>query len=67
MVKATKKVAKAAEGTKPKSMSKARAGGADDLTVISGIGPKIHGQLNAMGVYHYDQVARLEKSRVRLC
>jgi len=43
-------------------MSKPRAGGADDLTVISGIGPKIHGQLNDMGVYHYDQVADWKKA-----
>ncbi len=58
MVKATKKAATtAAEGKKPRSMAKPRAAGADDLTVISGIGPKIHGQLNDMGIYHYDQIA----------
>ncbi len=65
MVKATKKTAKAAakapEGKKPRSMSKPRAAGPDDLTVISGIGPKIHGQLNQMGIYHYDQVADWKK------
>jgi len=62
MAKATKTTkTKAAEGKKPRSMSKPRAGGADDLTVISGVGPKIHGQLNDMGVYHYDQIADWKK------
>ncbi len=30
---------------------------ADDLKRISGIGPKIEGQLNDNGVYHFDQIA----------
>jgi len=61
MVKATKKTAKATEGKAPRSLSKPRAGGADNLTEISGIGPKIHGQLNDMGIYHYDQIAEWKK------
>lgn len=62
MAKATKKAAskasaKAVVRKKPRSMAKPRKDGADDLTVISGIGPKIHGQLNDMGIFHYDQIA----------
>ncbi|MEO9819382.1 MAG: NADH-quinone oxidoreductase subunit E [Paracoccaceae bacterium] len=52
-------VAKAAEGagTKPKVMKKARKGGADDLKMIKGVGPKLEGLLNTLGFYHFDQVA----------
>lgn len=42
---------------KPRSLKQPRKAGADDLTVIKGIGPKIHGQLNEMGIFHYDQIA----------
>ncbi len=34
-----------------------RGGIADDLTRISGIGPKINGLLNELGVFHFDQIA----------
>ncbi len=62
MAKATKKapkkaVVKAPISKKPRSLKQGRKAGADDLTVIKGIGPKIHGQLNDMGVFHYDQIA----------
>ena len=62
MVKATKKIASAVQGKAPRRLSKPRVAGADDLTVISGIGPKIHGQLNEMGVFHYDQIADWKKA-----
>ena len=32
-------------------------GTADDLLVIKGIGPKINGILNSLGIYHYAQIA----------
>lgn len=43
---------------KPQTLSAARAGGADDLKMIKGIGPKLESALNDMGFYHYDQIAK---------
>ena len=62
MVKATTKTAKAGEGKAPRRLSKPRAAGADNLTQISGIGPKIHDQLNEMGVFHFDQIAEWQQA-----
>lgn len=45
------------EGTKPDLLTAPRAGGADDLKRIKGIGPKLEGVCNSMGVYHFDQIA----------
>ncbi len=42
----------------PKLLKKARAGGADDLKRISGVGPKLEGVLNDLGFYHFDQIAQ---------
>jgi len=42
---------------KPKLLTKARGGKADDLKKIKGVGPKLEKELNAAGVYHFDQVA----------
>jgi len=36
----------------------------DDLKAISGVGPKLEGVLNSLGVYTYDQIARWKKSEV---
>jgi NADH-quinone oxidoreductase subunit E len=36
---------------------KAPEGAADDLKLISGVGPVIEGKLNVLGVTRYDQVA----------
>ncbi|WP_299140554.1 NADH-quinone oxidoreductase subunit E [uncultured Tateyamaria sp.] len=44
-------------GTKPALLTEARAGGADDLKMIKGIGPGLEKELNAAGVYHFDQLA----------
>ena len=57
-----KVVKKAAISKKPRSLKQARKAGPDDLTVIKGIGPKIHGQLNDMGVFHWDQIADWKKT-----
>ena len=61
---APKKAAKPAEaapeaaGTKPANLlSEARGGKADDLKKISGVGPKLEGTLNEIGVFHFDQIA----------
>lgn len=42
---------------KPVGLDAPRDGKADDLQKISGVGPEIEGLLNALGIYHYDQVA----------
>jgi len=36
-----------------------RGGKADDLKVLSGIGPKLETALNEFGIYHFDQIAGL--------
>ena len=51
-----KRAAVAADG-KPELLSAPRAGGADDLKLISGVGPKLEGMLNTMGVWHFEQVS----------
>jgi len=53
----------AADG-KPETLKKARAGGADDLKRISGVGPKLEQTLNELGFYHFDQVAAWRKKEV---
>lgn len=47
----------AAEGTKPETLTEARAGGADNLKEIKGVGPKLETLLNELGFYHFDQIA----------
>lgn len=46
-----------ASGDGPEMLSGPRAGGADDLKLLKGVGPKLEGVLNGLGVYHFDQVA----------
>ena len=45
------------EGTRPEALAAARGGKADDLKLIKGIGPKLEQLCNALGFYHFDQVA----------
>ena len=42
---------------RPKALKAARAGGADDLKMIKGVGPKLEKLLNSLGFFHFDQVA----------
>lgn len=42
---------------RPQGLAAPRAGGADDLKRIAGIGPKIETILNGLGIHHFDQVA----------
>ena len=44
-------------GQKPVGLSAPRGGGADDLTLIRGIGPKNEAILHGLGVWHFDQIA----------
>ena len=45
------------EGVKPATLTAARGGTADDLKQIKGIGPKLEQLCNALGFYHFDQIA----------
>lgn len=49
---------------KPELLTEARAGGADDLKQIKGVGPKLEGMLHKMGVFHFDQIASWRKKEV---
>jgi NADH-quinone oxidoreductase subunit E len=55
--KPAKATAPAAE-KKPRTMTAARKSGADDLKLISGVGPKLEGVLNELGFWHFDQIAK---------
>ena len=44
-------------GTMPATMDAPRDAGADDLKKIKGVGPKLEKMLNALGFYHFDQIA----------
>jgi len=49
--------ATAAVGRKPAGLDAARDGLPDDLTKISGVGPKMQKLCNALGFWHFDQIA----------
>lgn len=53
----------AADG-KPELLTAARGGVADDLKLLKGVGPKLEQTLNALGVYHFDQVASWRKKEI---
>lgn len=57
--KAAKTEAPATEvaGTEPANLLKEAKGTADDLKKISGVGPKLEGTLNEIGVFHFWQIA----------
>ena len=61
---AAKPAAKAKADAGPDQMKKPRAGGADDLKLIKGVGPQLEGVLNDMGFWHFDQIAKWKKSDV---
>jgi NADH-quinone oxidoreductase subunit E len=39
-------------------LATARKSGADDLKLISGVGPKLEGVLNTLGFWHFDQISK---------
>lgn len=41
----------------PEVLKAARAGGADDLKQLKGVGPKLEETLNELGFWHFDQIA----------
>ncbi|WP_372609938.1 NADH-quinone oxidoreductase subunit NuoE [Aquicoccus sp.] len=48
----------------PETLSAPRAGGADDLKRIGGVGPKLEKLLNEMGFWHFDQIAGWTEAEV---
>ncbi|MEM1452519.1 MAG: 50S ribosomal protein L21, partial [Planctomycetota bacterium] len=52
------------ETTKPANLLDAAQGEPDDLTKISGVGPKLLQKLNDNGVYHFWQIAEWGPSEV---
>lgn len=62
--KATAKKAAAPDGRPTGLSDGAREGGADDLKLISGVGPKLEETLNGLGIWHFDQVAGLKKKDI---
>ncbi len=53
-----------AVGTRPHGLDAARDGAADDLKRIKGVGPVNEQKLNALGIYHYDQVAAWSQDEI---
>ncbi|MCB6177389.1 NADH-quinone oxidoreductase subunit NuoE [Rhodobacter sp. Har01] len=49
--------AAAGAGRKPEALAAARAGKADDLKLIWGIGPKLEALCHRLGFFHFDQIA----------
>lgn len=56
--KSAKAAPKASGARKPRTLKAPRKAGADDLTKIKGIGPKLAALLNETGFYHFDQIAK---------
>jgi NADH-quinone oxidoreductase subunit E len=48
----------------PDALKGPREEGADDLKRISGVGPKLEGVLNGIGIYHFDQIASWSEAEV---
>ena len=55
--KADAKVSEGKVGTAPANLLKGAQGDKDDLKKISGVGPKLEGVLNEIGVFHFWQIA----------
>ena len=51
-------------GKKPEALSAARDGGADDLKMIKGVGPKLEAMLQRLGFYHFDQIGNWTEDEV---
>ncbi len=50
--------------SRPKGLTGARGGKADNLQLISGVGPKLDKTLQGLGFYHFDQIAAWSKDEV---
>ena len=49
---------------RPAGLDAPRAGKADDLTLIVGIGPKMQALLNGLGFFHFDQIAAWTEAEI---
>jgi NADH-quinone oxidoreductase subunit E len=54
----------AVPGQKPAALSAPRAGQADDLKLIKGIGPKLEQLCHRLGFYHFDQIANWSAAEI---
>ncbi|MEP3265151.1 MAG: hypothetical protein ABJM86_00600 [Hyphomicrobiales bacterium] len=54
-----------AVGKKPRGLPSARAGGADDLKLIKGVGKVIEGKLNAEGIWHFNQISKWGRPEIQ--
>jgi predicted flap endonuclease-1-like 5' DNA nuclease len=51
-------------GTVPPRLVGPRLGAADDLTLVSGIGPEIQARLYELGIWHFDQIAAMSEAEL---
>ncbi|QCI63825.1 hypothetical protein [Phreatobacter stygius] len=49
----------------PSGLVGPRRGQADDLTLVSGIGPAIQAKLYELGIWHFDQIAAMSEAELR--
>jgi len=56
--------AEAALAPNPTLLDAPRHGQGDDLEAVRGIGAKLAGSLNEIGIYHYDQLAALDSEAI---
>ena len=56
----------AAKNAGPERLKKAKGGKADDLKLISGVGPKLEKTLNGLGFFHFEQIAKWKKADVAI-
>ncbi|MGJ3262374.1 MAG: NADH-quinone oxidoreductase subunit NuoE [Salinarimonas sp.] len=54
-----------AVGARPAGLEGPRGGAADDLKRILGIGPANEKKLNALGIFHFDQIAGWDRAQIR--
>jgi predicted flap endonuclease-1-like 5' DNA nuclease len=54
----------AAVHSRPAGLAAARAGAADDLKIIKGVGPALEKLCHSLGFYHFDQVAAWTETEV---
>lgn len=52
------------EDGRPEYLEGPRNGEADDLKMIKGVGPKLETTLNALGFYHFDQIASWTRENI---
>ncbi|MDP3739089.1 MAG: hypothetical protein Q8R02_16970 [Hyphomonadaceae bacterium] len=52
------------DGEQPELLESPRDGHADDLKLISGIGPKLEQKLNSIGIWHYAQISSWSQAEV---